>query len=89
MGWNAKQEGGGMVQSRKMENPTVRGGWAIGTNLHNAGEQARVEKGLLGLLVGEKYAEAEKVPVMAVSWTEPAVLMKKRAAGVTPMGAAS
>ncbi len=78
-----------MVQPRKMENPTVRGGWAIRTNLHDAAEQARVEKGLLGLLVGEKYAEAEKVPAMGVSWTEPVVMIKRRAAGVTPIGSAS
>ena len=65
------------------------GAWTIGIYLHDAGEQARVEKGLLGFLVGEKNAEVEKVPAMAVSWTEPVALMKKGAPVVTPVGSAS
>ncbi len=71
-----------------MHNPMKDGAWTIGIYLHDAGEQARVEKRLLGFLFGEKYAEVEYVPAMGVRWTEPVVLMKKGAPVVTPIGSA-
>jgi hypothetical protein len=52
-------------------------------NLHDAGEQARVEKGLLGFLVGQKNAEIKNSSGMRSRWTELVVVMKNGATGVT------